>query len=110
MRASIQAEIGAYVYMTIHCVCLQDVVQYGIVDPTADDSGLFFFLNPRSGEISLKQTLFQTGRNLYRVSSYCDLDVCVCLCVCVCVCVCARVCVCEFPGGLKKNNQLERKA
>ena len=54
--------------VTCVVVCLQDVVNYVIVDPTADDAGAYFYLNPRSGEISLKQTLFQTGRNVYRVS------------------------------------------
>ncbi|KAL8559117.1 hypothetical protein ACOMHN_046165 [Nucella lapillus] len=43
-----------------------DVVAYEIVDPLVDDAGQFFYLNPRSGDITLKQTLFQTGRNLYR--------------------------------------------
>ena len=47
---------------------MQDVVNYVIVDPAVDEAGLYFYLNPRSGEISLKQTLFQTGRNVYRVS------------------------------------------
>ena len=44
------------------------MVNYVIVDPAVDEAGLYFYLNPRSGEISLKQTLFQTGRNVYRVS------------------------------------------